>query len=136
MTDPISSDSLGTPLAPPRAELTLPSPRWVRSFDRPRRIAELFRLADVIIGGSRPWDIRVHRDRFYRRMLAGGSLALGESYMDGDWDCEALDQFFDRVISNRLGATLGLTLPLPLPIMLSPPQNPPTVTRPNQAAHL
>jgi cyclopropane-fatty-acyl-phospholipid synthase len=80
------------------------------------------------------WDIRVHRDRFYRRMLAGGSLALGESYMDGDWDCDALDQFFDRVISHRLGATLGMTLPLALLIMVSRLQNRQTVSRAKQAA--
>jgi cyclopropane-fatty-acyl-phospholipid synthase len=134
MTDPVSSDSLGTPLAPAKVDLTLPSPKWVRSFDRSRRIADLFALADVTIGGSRPWDIRVHRDRFYRRMLAGGSLALGESYMDGDWDCDALDQFFDRVISKRLGATLGMTLPLALLIMVSRLQNRQTVSRARQAA--
>jgi len=131
MADPISSD---TPLAPERVGLVLPSPRWPRGFDRSRRVADLFARADVQIGGSRPWDIRVHRDRFYRRMLAGGSLALGESYMDGDWDCDALDQFFDRVIANRLGATLGLTLPLALLIMVSRLQNRQTLSRARQAA--
>jgi cyclopropane-fatty-acyl-phospholipid synthase len=123
MTNPISSGSLNTPLATPEADQSLPSQKWLRRFDRPGRIADLFQLADVTIGGSRPWDIRVHRDRFYRRLLAGGSLALGESYMDGDWDCEALDQFFDRVIANRLGATFGVTLPLALLIMVSRLQN-------------
>src|SRR5205814_3437599 len=29
----------------------------------------------------------------------GGSLALGESYMDGAWDCARLDQFFERIVS-------------------------------------
>jgi len=52
----------------------------------------------VQIGGGRPWDITVHRDRFYRRALRG-SLGIGESYMDGDWDCAALDQMFRRVLS-------------------------------------
>ncbi len=27
-------------------------------------------------------------------VLAGGSVALGESYMDGWWDCDALDLLF------------------------------------------
>ena len=39
----------------------------------------------VAIGGDRPWDIQVRNDRMYRRALRG-SLGVGESYMDGDWD--------------------------------------------------
>ena len=35
-------------------------------------------------------------------MLAGGSLALGESYMDGWWDCKALDQLVYRVLKAEL----------------------------------
>lgn len=34
--------------------------------------------------------------------MAGGSLALGESYMDGWWDCQALDQLFHRLLRARL----------------------------------
>ena len=56
----------------------------------------------VRVDGSRPWDIRVHNPDFYERVLSGGSLALGESYMDGWWDCEALDQFFEKIMENRL----------------------------------
>ena len=55
-------------------------------------IQEILNLADIRINGDRPWDIRVRNQKFYARVLAGGSLALGESYMDGWWDCEALDQ--------------------------------------------
>jgi len=29
--------------------------------------------------------VLVHRDRFFRRALLGGDVALGESWMDGDW---------------------------------------------------
>ncbi len=58
--------------------------------------------AQVDIDGDRPWDIEVHDRRWYSRVLAGGSLALGESYMDGWWDCQALDQFFHRLLRARL----------------------------------
>ena len=58
--------------------------------------------ADVCVNGHRPWDIRIHNTGFYERVLAGGSLALGESYMDGWWDCDALDQFFERILEARL----------------------------------
>ena len=62
----------------------------------------LLASADISIDGTRPWDIHVHRPEFYRRLLSGGSLALGESYMDGWWDCEALDQFVCRIMGERL----------------------------------
>ena len=57
---------------------------------------------DVEIDGNRPWDIQVNNPEFFNRVLGGGSLALGESYMDGWWCCEALDQFFDKILSARL----------------------------------
>jgi cyclopropane-fatty-acyl-phospholipid synthase len=103
-------------------------------FNRVRQITELFQLADVKIGGSRPWDIQVRNGQFYRRVMASGSLGLGESYMDGDWDCAALDQLFDKVVSSRLSDALGLTVPLALLILLSRIQNRQTVRRSKQAA--
>jgi cyclopropane-fatty-acyl-phospholipid synthase len=63
-----------------------------------KKVEWLLSLADVEIGGVRPWDIRVHDERFYERVLAEGSLGLGESYMDGWWDCDGLDEFFHRIL--------------------------------------
>jgi cyclopropane-fatty-acyl-phospholipid synthase len=53
---------------------------------------------DIKINGTRPWDIQVHNKKWYKRVLSEPSLAFGESYMDGWWDCQALDQFFYRVL--------------------------------------
>jgi cyclopropane-fatty-acyl-phospholipid synthase len=42
-------------------------------------------------------EIHVHRWRFFRRLLAGGDVGAGESYVDGDWstpDLVALTRFF------------------------------------------
>jgi cyclopropane-fatty-acyl-phospholipid synthase len=36
------------------------------------------------------WGITVNNDRFYARVLRHGSPGLGESYVDGWWDCPAL----------------------------------------------
>ena len=58
--------------------------------------------ADVRINGDRSWDIQVHNENFYRRLLVHGSLGLGESYMDGWWDCERLDEFFYKVLKVGL----------------------------------
>jgi cyclopropane-fatty-acyl-phospholipid synthase len=65
-------------------------------------IEELLDFAGIRIDGDRPFDIQVRNPEFYPRVLAGGSLALGESYMDGWWDCQALDQFFEQVMAARL----------------------------------
>lgn len=74
-----------------------------------RRVERLLSLADVRIEGERPWDIQVHDERLYARVMAEGSLGLGESYMDGWWDCERLDEFFFRVLRARLDNRLRPT---------------------------
>ncbi len=66
------------------------------------RVAQLLTLADVRIDGGRPWDIRVRNDDFYARVLAHGSLGLGESYMDDWWETGALDTFLSRLLNARL----------------------------------
>ncbi|MQY76934.1 MAG: cyclopropane fatty acyl phospholipid synthase [Spirochaeta sp.] len=67
-----------------------------------RIIKRLFALAGVAVNGDQPWDITIHDLRFYRRALKEQALGLGESYMDGWWDCPALDQFFHRILSAKL----------------------------------
>ena len=67
----------------------------------PAALSALLAPADIRLNGDRPWDIRVHHPRLYRRVLTGWSLGLGESYMDGDWDCAQLDEMFTRLM--RLG---------------------------------
>lgn len=63
---------------------------------------QILTLADVKINGSRPWDIQVHDERLYQRVLSQGSLGLGESYMDGWWDAKSLDQFTYKVLCADL----------------------------------
>jgi len=72
-------------------------------------IQRILDLADIQINGNRPWDIQVRNKMLYQRVLAGGSLALGEAYMDGWWDCEALDQFFARILKARLDKSVTQT---------------------------
>ena len=67
-----------------------------------RTIENLLKSADIRIGGNRPYDINVHNEKLYRRVLSHGSLGLGESYMDGWWDTPRLDEFFYKVISTKL----------------------------------
>jgi cyclopropane-fatty-acyl-phospholipid synthase len=65
-------------------------------------ITELLQSAGIEINGNHPWDVQVHDDRFYQRVLRDTDLGLGESYMDGWWDCEALDEMINRIFLARL----------------------------------
>ncbi len=67
-----------------------------------RRTESLLEAAGLELNGSRPEDPQVHDSRFFRRVLAQGSLGLGEAYMDGWWDCERLDRFFEAVLRAGL----------------------------------
>lgn len=61
------------------------------------RVRAFLERADVGTEGGRPWDLHVHDARTYARVAREGSLGLGESYMEGWWDCAALDELFWRL---------------------------------------
>ena len=67
-----------------------------------RLFQNLLDPADIKINGDRPWDIHVHNTDMFAKVISGGSLAMGETYLDGWWDCDALDQFFERILRARL----------------------------------
>ncbi|MEO6517974.1 MAG: cyclopropane fatty acyl phospholipid synthase [Pseudoxanthomonas sp.] len=67
-----------------------------------QRVRNLLAEAGVVMGGDRPWDIQVHDPHFHARVLAQGSLGLGESYMEGWWDAHSLDGFLSRLLADRL----------------------------------
>ncbi len=62
----------------------------------------LFGLAEIEINGSNPWDIKVHNERFYKRAVTEVELGLGESYMDGWWDVDKLDEMIYRIVRADL----------------------------------
>lgn len=61
-------------------------------FSAKKKVLRLFKEADIEIGGTRPWDIRVHNENFYASVIRGGRLALGETYMAGWWNSNQLDE--------------------------------------------
>lgn len=67
-----------------------------------RDVSALLGLAGITINGRKEYDITVKDDRFYRRILASGTIGLGESYMDGWWDCPRLDLFSYRIYKAGL----------------------------------
>ncbi|PID75954.1 MAG: cyclopropane-fatty-acyl-phospholipid synthase [Deltaproteobacteria bacterium] len=66
-----------------------------------RFIREIMQSLDIQVDGERPWDVRIHNPLFYKRVATQGSLGLGEAYMDGWWDCDALDELFYRLLRNK-----------------------------------
>lgn len=65
-------------------------------------IKDLFAQVDIQLNGQRPWDIQVHDEAFYNRLMRDGSLGFGESYVEGMWDCEALDQCVNKILNGNL----------------------------------
>ena len=96
----------------------------VRGLGRggPQLLKDLAAQADVRLDGQRPWDIQVQDPAFYDRVLSAGSLGLGESYMDQQWDASALDETFTRLlrsgIEDRLYGAAGLGLRLHLALFV------------------
>ena len=78
-------------------------------------VRDILHLADVEVNGTRPWDIKVHDQQLYHRLLSKGVLGLGESYMDGWWDCEDLGELIFKVLNADLEhriSPLSLLLPV------------------------
>ncbi|WP_203141530.1 cyclopropane fatty acyl phospholipid synthase [Marinobacter mangrovi] len=67
-----------------------------------RLMVDLMAQAGIEIGGEQPWDMQLNAEGVPERVFARGSLGLGESYMDGEWDVEQLDEFFHRVVRAHL----------------------------------
>jgi len=71
-----------------------------------RRAGDLFHdvltAAGVEINGDAPWDLQVHDDRLYSRVMREGTLGFGDAYVEGWWDAPALDQFLERMIRGRI----------------------------------
>jgi cyclopropane-fatty-acyl-phospholipid synthase len=60
-------------------------------------IQDQLRTAGIEINGHNPWDIQVHNDNLYARIMSQGSLGFGEAYMDGWWDAERIDETVYRI---------------------------------------
>ncbi len=70
-------------------------------------IQNVLNTIGITINGSNPYDLHIHNEDFYGRVLRHGSLGFGESYVDGWWDCEALDHLFHKLLEADLSRILG-----------------------------
>lgn len=72
-------------------------------------ITKLFHQAGIEINGSHPWDIQVLDERFYPRVFKDASLGLGESYVDGWWECKQIDEMIARLLKADLDKRASLS---------------------------
>lgn len=69
----------------------------LRAMKSRERAAVLLAKSGITINGKNAWDPKVHNEALFDRVFAGGTLALGESYIDGWWDVEDLSEFIFRL---------------------------------------
>lgn len=71
-------------------------------------IGRLLADAGIRVDGPNPWDVRIRDRRVFERVARGGTLAAGEAWMDGWWDCEQLDEMVARLLGPRQNADAQL----------------------------
>jgi len=73
-----------------------------------RALGQILARAGVVLDGPAPWDPRIHDQRVHARVLSQGALGLGESYVDGWWDCDRLDELIARLLRSDSDRDVGL----------------------------
>jgi len=82
-------------------------------------IHDLFSAAGITLNGDQPYDIQVHNEKLYPLLLGNAQLGIGESYMDGWWDCDELDEFINRILKANLNEKVTKNLNVILLILKS-----------------
>jgi cyclopropane-fatty-acyl-phospholipid synthase len=79
-------------------------------MDQQSALVPLLEQAGITVNGPNPWDPQIHNPQLWNRLLAQGTLGLGEAYMDGWWDAEDLAEFFSRALGGQLDRAFKPTL--------------------------
>lgn len=74
------------------------------------RIERMLADVGVRIGGHDPWDLVVHDETFFGKIWRHGMLGAGEAYVDGLWDCVALDELAARIARSGMHRRFGVSL--------------------------
>lgn len=91
------------------------SSAFVAGTDRPQesltqgrygRVHARLATAGITLDGPAPWDPQIRHTRALSRVLRLGTLGAGESYVDGDWECSALDELTSRLLTNNTDRAL------------------------------
>ncbi len=79
----------------------------VRSKVSHKLVKSLLAEGGITVNGAAPWDIQVHDGRFFDCVLREKNLGLGETYMDGWWDCLRIDEMICRILKSRLNVRIA-----------------------------
>lgn len=82
-------------------------------------VEKMLEGSDITINGSNPWDLQVQNEKLYQRVISQGSLGFGESYMDGWWDADALDELIHKLLRANIEAKVRQNKALLLNLVLS-----------------
>ncbi len=73
------------------------------SLEKSKELAgKLLSSAGITINGKNSFDIQITDDRFYNIIFSKGELGFGESYMNGWWECDHIDELVYRILRARL----------------------------------
>ena len=79
------------------------TPETAPDLDDPmfQQLAAIMEASGLTINGERDFDPQVHHPDLAKRIFSEGMIAMGESYMDGWWDCDALDDMVTQAMKGR-----------------------------------
>jgi cyclopropane-fatty-acyl-phospholipid synthase len=73
-------------------------------------IETLFNCAGIKTNGPNPWDIQINDKKIYNRILRDKSMGIGETYMEGMWDCDQVDEFIYRILTANIDSEIRSSL--------------------------
>ena len=84
-----------------------------------KMVSDLLQLAGITLNGSQPWDLHIHNEAFYSRILRNTDLEFGEAYMEGWWDCQRIDLLIARLSEAHLKIKLKTHIRFTLKLVLA-----------------
>ncbi|ASQ46059.1 cyclopropane fatty acyl phospholipid synthase [Legionella clemsonensis] len=82
-------------------------------------VTRILNLAGITINGNALWDVQIYNDQFYSRVLRDADLGLGESYMEGWWDCKRIDLLIERIVNANIHTNIKISPHLALRLLMS-----------------
>ncbi|WP_299003046.1 cyclopropane fatty acyl phospholipid synthase [uncultured Shewanella sp.] len=92
---------------------------------KPRHLAakkhfeSLIKPSGVHVNGNQAYDIQVNNPKFFHRVIHQGNLGLGESYMEGWWECERIDLLIEKLLLANLKQHVKNRFRLLWPLMMA-----------------
>ena len=66
------------------------------------KVVRILKKAGIEVNGPRSFDIQINDDRVYSYVFGGGTLKIGEAFMDGWWDVENLAEVINRLYKAKV----------------------------------